>query len=114
MSQQQSAFPSEQFVPLSANGLPKAKTDKICGGVDEIPFEGIEQIGSIFVEGQSKYGRDNWKGGVHDIEYQRERTRHAIRHLQLWANGDRSENHLAKVAWFCVTQIWIEVQQSKK
>lgn len=86
----------------------KPKTEVVSPGIDQIPFEGIEAIGAIFAEGEPKYGRDNWKKGAGDIEYERERTRHAMRHLWLWANGDRSEDHIAKVGWFCVTQIWRE------
>ena len=37
-----------------------------------------------------------------------ERWEHESRHLQLWADGDRSEEHLAKVMWFCATQIELE------
>lgn len=86
----------------------KPKSETLSPGVDQVPFEGIEAIGAIFAEGEKKYGRDNWKKQPNNPEYNAERTRHAIRHLMLWANGDRSEPHLAKVAWFCVTTIWRE------
>ena len=88
----------------------KPLSDIVAPGIDQIPFEAIEAIGEIFHEGESKYGRDNWKKGVKDKDYRAERCRHAIRHLYLWANGDRSKPHLAKVAWFCVTQIWTDKQ----
>lgn len=86
----------------------RPKTEKLSPGIEQIPFEALEACGEIFAEGEIKYGLDNWKKGVNDKEYQNERTRHAIRHLMKWANGDRSEPHLAKVMWFCVTQIWTE------
>ena len=86
----------------------KPQSEQVSPGIDQIPFEGLEAIGEIFAEGEKKYGRDNWKQDPGNEPYNRERTRHAIRHLMLWANGDRSENHLAKVAWFCVTTIWRE------
>ena len=89
----------------------KAKTEKVSPGIDQIPFESLEALGDIFVEGEEKYGRDNWKRGVDDIPFQRERARHARRHLYLWVNGDRSEPHLAKVMWFCVIQIWLDKQK---
>lgn len=86
---------------------PKApKTDKLSPGIEQIPFCALERIGAIFAEGEPKYGRDNWKKDPGNVEYNRERLRHALRHLHLYAEGDTSEDHLAKVAWFCVTTIW--------
>jgi hypothetical protein len=95
-------------VPQGQQSAPKSEL--LAPGVEQIPFEGLEAIGQIFSEGEKKYGLDNWKSQPNNTEYNRERTRHAIRHLILWANGDRSEPHLAKVAWFCVTTIWREKQ----
>lgn len=89
------------------------KSELLGSELRQIPFEGLDEIGKIFAEGAAKYGADNWKKGVGDIAYQNERCNHAIRHLMLWANGDRSENHLAKVAWFAVTQTWLEANQKK-
>lgn len=88
-----------------------AKSEMICPGIEQIPFEALEACGAIFEEGRVKYGLGNWKKGVKDEEYQTERTRHAIRHLMLYANGDRSEDHVAKVMWWTVTTIWARKQQ---
>jgi len=85
----------------------KAKTDKSNTGLVLIPFYSILRIGRIFVEGL-RYGRDNWKKGVGDQEFQEERLEHALLHLIKWKEGDRTEDHLAKVAWFCVTQMELE------
>lgn len=73
-----------------------------------MPYELIRRVGLIFKEGEAKYARDNWKQGASDKKYQEDRLEHAIRHLMLWANGDRKEDHLAKVAWFCGTQMELE------
>lgn len=86
--------------------MSKPKSEKLCPGVEQIPFESLERLGAIFAEGEKKYGLDNWKTSPEDKEYNTERTRHAIRHLMLYANGDRQEDHLAKVMWYCVTTIW--------
>lgn len=86
----------------------KPKTEKIGANLEQLPYAALEAIGKIFAEGEKKYGYDNFQKGVDDVDFQRERLRHAIRHLMLYANGDRSENHLAKVAWFAIVQIWIE------
>lgn len=83
----------------------KAKTEVLGTAIRQIPVASLQAIGSIFEEGAAKYGRNNWLKGTGDREYQEERLEHAITHLMLYANGDRSENHLAKVAWFCVTQL---------
>lgn len=85
-----------------------AATEQLGLCLDQIPYLGLEAVSRVFAEGQKKYGRDNWKKGVNDPFYQTERLNHAIRHLMLWANGDRSEEHLAKVAWFCLTQITLD------
>lgn len=85
----------------------RAATDKVNTGLALIPWYSILELGKIFVEGL-RYGRDNWKKGVHDKEYQEERLEHAMLHLVKWKEGDRSEQHLAKVAWFCVTQLELE------
>jgi hypothetical protein len=85
----------------------KAATDKVGTGLVLIPWYSILRLGKIFVEGL-RYGRDNWKRGVHDIEYQEERFEHAMLHLIKWREGDRTEDHLAKVMWFCTTQMELE------
>jgi hypothetical protein len=89
----------------------KAESDKVGTGLTMIPFYSILRIGAIFIEGL-RYGRDNWKKGVNDKEYQEERLEHAILHLIKWKEGDRTEDHLAKVAWFCVTQLELERLES--
>lgn len=87
----------------------KAKSGKHIPGIDMIPVYSLYRIGEIFDEGiQSGYERNNWKNGVGDENYQMARARHAAKHLWKWLNGDRSEAHLAKVAWFCVTQLELE------
>lgn len=82
-----------------------AVTESLNSNLEQIPFEGLDEVGKIFAEGADKYGIDNWKNSPTQ-EYRTERCRHAIRHLMLWSNGDRSESHLAKVAWFCLTEIY--------
>jgi hypothetical protein len=89
------------------------QTESTSPGIDQIPFVAIESIGRIFAEGEQKYGRDNWKRDPSNESYNAERGRHALRHLYLYLNGDRSEDHLAKVAWYCVTTLWRTNQPTK-
>lgn len=93
--------------------MEKAKTDNLKCRLIDIPFIALQKIGEIFQEGAIKYGVGNWKKGVGDKEFQGERANHAIRHLMLWVGSDRGEEHLAKVAWFCITQLWIEGEEKK-
>lgn len=93
--------------PATAESTISAKTDKVGTGLILIPFYSLLELGKIFIEGL-RYGRDNWKKGINDKEYQEERLEHALLHLIKWKEGDRSEAHLAKVAWFCFTQLELE------
>jgi hypothetical protein len=71
---------------------------------DHLDFMSMPLIGLIGVartayEGGTKYGRFNYMLGMpaHTC------VNHAIRHLILWAMGDRSEPHLSHAAWNCMT-----------
>jgi hypothetical protein len=101
------------------NNEPKSKvvkTDKEDFDLTQIPFSSLERLGKIFREGELKYGKDNWRNGVGNKEYQLERANHAIKHLYLYIerlkykdkNYEIYEDDLAKVMWFCATQIELE------
>lgn len=100
------------------------RTDKEPYDLTQMPFEAEKRIGAIFIEGESKYGRDNWKKGTGNKQYQIERANHALKHLKIYIhqlttgeeigefkNGE-PEDDLAKVAWFCCTQMEIERLES--
>ncbi len=95
---------SQETLERVINQPEKAKSDVLKLGLVMIPFYSIYRIGKIFIEGL-RYGRDNWKKGIYDSTWQEERLEHAINHLFLYKEGDQSEDHLAKVAWFCVVQM---------
>ena len=103
----------EYFFQGLINAAERAKSDVVGTGLVLIPWYSILAIGKIFIEGL-RYGRDNWKKGVKDPQYQEERLEHAMLHLLKWKEGDRSEAHLAKVAWFCVTQLELERLECEK
>ena len=92
-----------------------ALSGKEIPGIDMIPVYSLYRIGEIFDEGiASGYPKENWKKGVGDKAYQIARAKHAAKHLWKWLNGDRAEAHLAKVAWFCVTQLELERLEREK
>lgn len=87
-----------------------AKTELLDTGLTQIPHSAKKEIGKIFSEGEKKYGRDNWKKGVYNKPYQRERAEHAYVHFSEYLDGSSNDGsspiqQLAKMAWFCVTQI---------
>jgi hypothetical protein len=84
-----------------------ATTETVGSSVEQIPYVALEELGKIFFEGQNKYGVGNWKDNP-SPSYRLERLRHAIRHLFLFAENDETEKHLAKVLWFCVTELYCE------
>lgn len=117
------------------------KTDKEEYCLTEIPLSALIRLGKIFKEGHGKYGKHNWRNGVDNKEYQIERCNHAIKHLLIYAHeletgeyigklkgqesingqtneeatlfiGKIREDDLAKVMWFCVTQMELERLES--
>lgn len=90
---------------LTPNVMPEGqgKRDTKRPRHDLIPIEFLDELASIFEEGLEKYG-DSWKKG--GDEFLRDCLNHASNHLHLYCNGDRTENHLAKVAWNCLAVKW--------
>jgi hypothetical protein len=59
---------------------------------------GLRRVAEAYAEGAKKYSSFNWEKGfpISDI------LNHAIRHLYLYLEGDRSEDHLGHAAWNCM------------
>lgn len=56
---------------------------------------GLRRLARTYAEGEKKYGTYNWEKGL-SIQSVLD---HAIRHIYLYLDGDRSEDHLAHAAW---------------
>jgi len=56
---------------------------------------GLRRLAETCAEGASKYGDRNWEKGMPASVM----LNHAIRHIYLYLQGDRSEDHLAHAAW---------------
>lgn len=98
----------------SPNKMPsgQGKRDKERLRYELIPLEFDNELASIFEEGRRPrpgmpegYG-DSWKAG--GSEFLRDCLNHAFWHLKKYMEGDRSENHLAKVAWNTLAVRWHE------
>jgi hypothetical protein len=64
---------------------------KLEARYDLLPLAGLTAMAEAMARGLEKYPRDNWRKGI-PVE---QCINHAIRHLYLWLEGDRSEDHLA-------------------
>lgn len=62
---------------------------------DLIPTEGLRRLADLYARGAEKYSDNNWKKGQ---PYSRVYAS-LFRHLIQWREGDRSEDHMAAVAW---------------
>lgn len=66
---------------------------------------GLERVARIYAEGATKYGDSSWEKGLPISDL----MNHGLRHWRLYASGDRSEDHLAKVAWAAMAACHSEV-----
>lgn len=98
----------------TANKMPEGqgKRDVKRPRHDLIPVEFLDALAAIFEEGRKPrpgmpegYG-DSWKSGGPDFLL--DCLNHASNHLHKYMNGDRSEDHMPKVAWNCLVVRYFE------
>lgn len=56
---------------------------------------GLKRLGNVHYEGDTRYGLGNWRKGLPFSNV----LNHALNHLFLYMQGDKSQDNLAKVAW---------------
>jgi len=64
-------------------------------GYADLPRKGLQGVARACAEGAVKYSPYNWEKGMPCVEM----IRHALRHVYLWLDGDREEDHLGHAAW---------------
>lgn len=64
---------------------------------DLIPVAALRRLAERFGYGATKHGDHNYKQGVNDPQFIRDRQNHLIEHAVKYANGDRSTDHLGAV-----------------
>ena len=62
--------------------------------LDLLPYRALHLIGKTLKLGAQKYGDYNWQKGI-PVETC---FNHCLRHIYLWLDGDRSENHISHAA----------------
>ena len=69
-----------------------------------IPPSILRRLGVHFERGAKKYARHNWMKGIPLSRYQDALMRHTL----AWAEGDKSEDHLAAIVWNAACMGWTE------
>lgn len=96
---------------------PKEKEPETIPNLSGIPYSFLKAIGVVISEGERKYGSSqHFTTKLNDVEFWSKRLNHALRHLHIHAatksgaeildEPDANEDHLAKVAWYCMAAIW--------
>jgi hypothetical protein len=65
------------------------------GRYDLLPMHAVQRLALIFERGAAKYGEDNWRKGQPLSRY----IDSALRHLCMFAEGRRDEDHAAQALW---------------
>jgi hypothetical protein len=69
-----------------------------------IPAYPLRRLAMHYTNGAKKYGENNWTKGI-----LASRTWESLeRHIEAYKEGDKSEDHLAAVAWNAFALIWTE------
>jgi hypothetical protein len=72
-----------------------------------IPPYPLYRLAMHYTNGAKKYGENNWTKGI-----QSSRTWESLeRHVQAYKEGDKSEDHLAAIAWNAFALIWTEKEK---
>ena len=72
-----------------------------------IPYTSLRRLAKRYTHGKHKYGARNWERGL-PID---DTLNRASEHLAKYASGDRSEDHLAAVAWNVFAVMFFEEEE---
>ncbi len=74
-----------------------------------IPQHELKRVMKRYLDGDEKYGENNWmKGMPLSVYYDC-----AHRHLDAWWSGEESEDHAAAVVWNLLCAMWTESNAAK-
>ena len=71
---------------------------------DLIPPNPLKRLARRYAMGAATHGERNWERGLPTGST----INHLMRHLELWRAGDRSDDHLAAVAWGAFALMFFE------
>lgn len=85
-----------------------AKSSEAKPRYDLIPVDALRREAIRMAEGARAHGERNYQKGAGDQAFITDRVNHAIEHLLKYAEGDRTEDHLAAVRANMGILIWLE------
>lgn len=88
-----------------------AKSNEQKPRYDLIPHCALTREAIRMGEGAKDHGENNYQKGKADPTFITDRINHLIEHAQRYANGDRSDDHLAAIRCNAAMLIWIEEHQ---
>lgn len=71
---------------------------------DLIPPAPLRRLARRYAMGCATHGERNWEQGLPTGST----INHLVRHLEAWRDGDRSDDHLAAVAWGAFALMFFE------
>jgi len=72
---------------------------------DLLPVLCLKRVAQLYQRGAEKYSSRNWQKGIPISRFYAS----GFRHLMQWAEGDRTEDHLAAVVFNVFGIMWTEV-----
>jgi hypothetical protein len=91
-----------------------AKSSEEQPRFDLIPYEAQHREAQRWGEGAKVHGVNNWQRGEGDEVFITDRLNHLINHATRYANGDRSDDHLAAVRCNAAMLIWFDERKAEK
>ncbi len=74
------------------------------GRFDLIPALPLKRLAQLYQRGAEKYGPNNWRLGINLPRY----IDSAMRHINDFQSGERTEDHLIAAAWNLFSYVWTE------
>lgn len=88
-----------------------AKSTEVKPRYDLIPAEAAKREAIRWAEGCATHGERNWQKGANDPQFIIDRTNHLVEHAILYANGDRSTDHLGAIRCNAAMLAWFEAHK---
>lgn len=103
---------------MSEKSFGLAASEILSAAYHLIPLDSIRRMARIFAEGISVYkdkavNARNITPAINNQSWQDERFSHAVEHLFKGFAGDTTEDHFAKVMWYCAIMMQVREHEGQ-